>query len=322
MRESRPDDPVEDAVGDNPLRGIVLKVASVCVFMGMVTCIKIAADHVPPGEIVFFRSLFAIPVIIGWLWYAHHLHDWLKTDNLSGHIWRGLVGCAAMAFSFTALGLLPLPEVTAIGYAAPLLVTILAAMFLGETVRMYRLGAVLIGLAGVLIVLSPRLSVLSVAEASKLETVGAMCALIAAVFAALAQVFVRKLVQIEKTMAIVFYFSLTCTVLSLATIPFGWVMPTPTEAALLIGAGLLGGLGQILLTESYRHAETAVIAPFDYTSMLLALAVGYFAFAEVPTIPMLLGAGLVVGAGLLIIYRERQLGLERGRARRAMTPQG
>ena len=110
--------------------------------------------------------------------------------------------------------------------------------------------------------------------------------------------------------------------LSLATIPFGWVMPTPTEAALLIGAGLLGGLGQILLTESYRHAETAVIAPFDYTSMLLALAVGYFAFAEVPTIPMLLGAGLVVGAGLLIIYRERQLGLERGRARRAMTPQG
>ena len=322
MTNAPQDQPARAATGDNPLRGIALKVASVVVFMGMVTCIKITAIHVPPGEVVFFRSFFAIPVIVGWLWYTHHLHDWLKTDNLAGHIWRGIVGCAAMAFSFTALGLLPLPEVTAIGYAAPLMVTILAAMFLGETVRVYRLGAVLMGLAGVLIVLSPRLSVVSVADASKLETVGAMCALIAAVFAALAQVFVRKLVQIEKTMAIVFYFSVTCTVLSLVTIPFGWVMPTPTEAALLIGAGLLGGLGQILLTESYRHAETAVIAPFEYTSMLLALAIGYFAFAEIPTTPMLVGAALVVGAGLVIIFRERQLGLERGRARRAMTPQG
>ena len=314
--------PPPTAPATNPLRGIFLKVASVCVFMAMVTCIKLTAIHVPPGEIIFFRSFFALPVILGWLWYAHHLHDWLKTDNLAGHIWRGLVGCSAMALSFTALGLLPLPEVTAIGYAAPLLVTVLAAMFLGEVVRVYRLVAVLIGLAGVLIVLSPRLSVLTVEDTSKLETIGAMCALMAAVFAALAQVFVRKLVRTEKTMAIVFYFSLTGSVLALFTIPFGWVWPTPGEAALLVGAGLLGGLGQIMLTESYRHAEVAVIAPFEYTSMLLALGIGYFAFTEIPTIPMLIGAGLVVGAGLLIIYRERQLGLERGRARPAMTPQG
>ena len=273
--------------------------------MAMVTCIKVTTIDIPPGEVVFFRSLFAIPVIIVWLWTTHHLHDWLKTDNVLGHLWRGLIGCAGMALSFTALGLLPLPEATAIGYAAPLLVTILAAMFLGETVRFYRLAAVLLGLVGVVIVLAPRMSVLSVADASKLETVGAMAALMAAVFAALAQVFVRKLIQQERTMAIVFYFSVTCTLLSLITIPFGWVWPTPTQAALLIGAGLLGGLGQIMLTESYRHAETAVIAPFDYTSMLLALAIGYFAFAEVPTAAMLGGAALVVGAGLIIIFRER-----------------
>lgn len=306
----------------NPLRGIGLKVLSVCVFMAMVTCIKVAAPHVPTGEIVFFRSAFAIPVILVWLWYAHHLHDGLKTANPLGHLWRGLVGCGAMMMSFTALGLLPLPEVTAIGYAAPLLVTILAAMFLGETIRVYRIGAVMIGLAGVLIVLSPRLTVISAEAASKLETVGAMAALMAAVFAALAQVFVRKLVHVEKTMAIVFYFSLTCTVLSLISIPFGWVWPTRTEALLLVASGLLGGLGQILLTESYRHAETAVIAPFEYTSMLLAIGVGWVFFAEAPTTPILLGAALVVMAGLVIIYRERQLGIERGKARQSVTPQG
>ena len=306
----------------NPLRGIALKVLSVIVFMAMVTCIKITSEHVPAGEIVFFRSLFALPVIMVWLWYAHHLHDGLKTANPLGHLWRGLVGCGAMAFSFTALGLLPLPEVTAIGYAAPLLVTVLAAMFLGETIRVYRLAAIFLGLAGVLIVLAPRMSIESLDGASKLETIGAMAALISAVFAALAQVFVRKLVQVEKTAAIVFWFSVTCTVLSLITIPFGWVWPTPAETGLLIGAGLLGGLGQILLTESYRHAETAVIAPFEYASMLLALGVGWFVFSEVPTVPMLIGAMLVVTAGLVILFRERQLGLERGRARQAMTPRG
>jgi drug/metabolite transporter (DMT)-like permease len=144
----------------------------------------------------------------------------------------------------------------------------------------------------------------------------------AAVCGALAQVFVRRLIHVETTTCIVFYFSLTSTVLSLLTIPFGWVWPTPEEAALLIAAGLMGGFGQIALTESYRHADASVIAPFEYTSMLLALAAGYFLFAEVPTLGMLAGAALVVLAGLIIIWRERQLGIERGKARQATTPQG
>ena len=169
---------------------------------------------------------------------------------------------------------------------------------------------------------SPRLTGLSVESATKLETVGAMAVLMSTVFSALAACFVRKLVQTESTTAIVFYFSLTTTLLSLLSIPFGWVMPTAREAALLIAAGLLGGFAQILLTTSYRHAETAVIAPFDYTSMLLALAIGYTLFAEVPTGPMLAGAALVVSAGLFIIWREHRLGLVRGKARKVMTPQG
>ena len=99
-------------------------------------------------------------------------------------------------------------------------------------------------------------------------------------------------------------------------------MPTATEFALLISAGLLGGLGQIFLTTSYRYADTSVIAPFEYTSILLAVVIGYTVFDEVPTITVLAGVSLVVGAGLIIIYRERQLGLERDKQRRVMTPQG
>ncbi|MEO1000461.1 MAG: DMT family transporter [Pseudomonadota bacterium] len=307
----------------NPLRGILLKIASVALFMAMASFIKqAAAEGVPPGERIFFRSVFAIPVILIWLWWRHDLREGLKTKNPMGHLWRGLVGGTAMVLGFTALGLLPLPEVTAIGYAAPLLTVIFAAMFLGEQVRIFRLTAVLVGLCGVVIILSPRLSVLSFDDASKLETVGAFAMLTAAVFMALAQVFVRKLVQTEATPAIVFYFSLVTTGIGLLSLPFGWVWPGGWTLLMLIGAGVVGGLGQILLTESYRHAETSVIAPFEYASMLLAIGVGFFVFDEVPSHTVLAGASLIVAAGLYIIWREHRLGLERAAQRRVMTPQG
>jgi drug/metabolite transporter (DMT)-like permease len=305
----------------HPLRGIALKLASVLVFIVMAAMIKSTADHVPAGQAVFFRSFFAIPVIVAWLAWRRELGTGLKTANPMGHLWRGLVGTMAMGLGFAGLGYLPLPEVTAIGYAAPLLTVIFAAMFLGEDVRLFRISAVLLGLTGVLIVLAPRLS-LDPEATSMAEAFGAMLVLGSAVFAALAQVFVRKLVMSEATPAIVFYFSLTATALSLVTLPFGWVWPSAGEAAILVGCGLLGGVGQIFLTSSYREADASVIAPFDYASMLFALLIGYFVFSEVPTLPMLGGAALVILAGVLIIWRERKLGLERARQRKAMTPQG
>jgi len=305
----------------NPLRGIGLKIVSVMVFTMMAICIKASAPHVPPGEAVFFRSFFAIPVIVVWLLLAHNLRHGLDTLYPMGHVWRGLVGTSAMGLGFTALGLLPLPEATALGYAAPLLTVIFAAMFLGERVRAFRLTAVAFGLVGVVIVLLPRLTV-GLGEASAVQTVGAMAALLGAVFAALAQVFVRKLITTEGTATIVFYFSATASLLSLLTLPFGWVVPTMREGVLLVGAGLLGGIGQILLTESYRHAETGVIAPFEYVSMLLALILGYVIFEEIPTASMLVGAALIVAAGLFIIWRERKLGIQRAGARKVLTPQG
>ena len=177
----------------------VFKVLSVSVFVLMAVGIKATAHEVPPGQSVFFRSFFAIPVILVWLVWQGRLARGLRTANPMGHLWRGLVGTTAMGLGFVALGLLPLPEATALGYAAPLLTVIFGAMFLGEEVRLFRLSAVAAGLVGVMIVLSPRFQISGVAEASKLETVGAMAALLGAVFAALAQVFVRKLVTAEAT---------------------------------------------------------------------------------------------------------------------------
>lgn len=304
-----------------PLRGISLKIGSVLIFIVMASLIKATAQHVPPGQAVFFRSFFAIPVIIAWLILRREMATGFRVNQPMGHVWRGVVGTMAMGLGFAGLAYLPLPEVTAIGYAAPLLTVVFAAMFLGEEVRAFRIGAVVLGMVGVMIVIWPRLTVVPGA-AGEAETLGAILVLGGAVFAALAQVFVRKLVNTEKTPAIVFYFSLTATCLSLVTVPFGWVWPTAFETMLLVSAGLLGGLGQILLTSSYREADASVVAPFDYASMIFALLIGYFVFAEVPTWTMLGGAMLVILAGILIIWRERQLGLQRAQQRKAMTPQG
>jgi drug/metabolite transporter (DMT)-like permease len=307
----------------NPVRGITLKILSVLIFVTMIGMIKATSQHIPPGEAVFFRSVFAIPVLIIWLMLRGDFPAKLKAKDPMGHVWRGLMGTCAMACGFLAIGLLPLPEVVAIGYAAPLLVTMLAAMFLGEKIRLVRFSALLLGLFGVLLVLSPRLTILDAEVTSRLQTIGALAALMGAMFSALAQVFARKLVATETTGSIVFYFSIMSTVLSLLTLPFGWAVPDTREATLLVTAGLLGGVGQILLTESYRYAEVAVIAPFEYCSILIALLVGYFIFDELPTGIMMAGVALIITAGIIIIERERRLGIRRtGKARSVVPNQG
>ncbi|AWX93386.1 MULTISPECIES: DMT family transporter [Paracoccus] len=307
----------------SPLRGILLKSLSVVVFTVMSSLVKATAGGalpIPPGQQMFFRSFFAIPVILVWLAMRGELGVGLRTHRPMGHFYRGLVGSAAMCMSFWALALLPLPEVTAIGYAAPLLTVILAAMFLGEPVRLFRLSMVALGLLGVVIVLSPRLG--AGVTGDPRHSLGAVVTLTGAACTAMAMIFVRKLAQEERTSAIVFWFSVTSTLLGLLTLPFGWVMPDAGTLAMLVAIGLLGGVAQILLTSAYRYADASLIAPFDYVSMVLALLIGWFVFAEAPTGAMLAGAALVILAGILIIWRERQLGLERNRQRKAMTPQG
>lgn len=303
----------------SPMRGIALKLASIFLFTIMAALIKAASSEVPPGEAVFFRSALAMPVIVAWLAMRGDLRTGFKAKRPLMHAWRGLVGVTAMGCNFAALGLLPLPEVTVLGYAAPMLTVILAAIMLGERLRVFRTSAVLVGLAGVVVVMWPRLTFSDMSDAALW---GVVLIMVSAVMRALAQIQIRRMVSAEETSAIVFYFSLTATLFSLLTLPFGWVMPDTDVLAMLVAAGLLGGVAQIFLTSSYKYAGAAVLAPFEYASILFAILFGYMFFGEVPTWNVLVGAGIVIAAGVGIILRERQLGLKRGQARRGMTPQG
>ena len=121
---------------------------------------------------------------------------------------------------------------------------------------------------------------------------------------------VRKLTETERTGAIVLYFSATGALFSLATLPFGWVMPSTEDAILLVSIGLVGGIGQILLTQSYRLADASTIAPFDYTSIIWAMLLGWIVFGEAPEMPVYIGSAILVVAGLFVIYREHRLGLD------------
>jgi len=302
-----------------PGLGVLLKVMAIFLFTCMSAIVKRTAElDVPSGEAVFFRSFFAIPVILVWLAQMGQLRVGLIAVNPMGHVWRGLFGSIAMGLTFTGLGMLPLPEVTAIGFATPIFTVILAAILLGEKIRLIRVSAVAVGLVGVLIILWPRFGGNEVMETT--ATIGAVLILIATMMRSLVQIHLRQLVQTEHTAAIVFYFSATASLLALLTLPFGWVVPTGETLMLLVSAGIVGGVAQILVTSSYRFGSASMLAPYDYTSMLFAIGLGYFLFDELPTTMMLAGSALVISAGALVIWRERQLGLERGKARSVTDP--
>ncbi|NIY79450.1 DMT family transporter [Celeribacter sp. HF31] len=301
----------------DPFRGIALKLASVTCFVVMAALIKAASGEVPPGEAVFFRSLFALPVIFMWLVRRGEFLAGLRVKSPMGHVWRGMIGASAMFLNFYALGLLPLPEATVIGYASPLLLVVFAAMFAGEDVRLFRFSAVFAGLIGVVIVMMPRITVFNGAPDPR-EQLGAMVALGGACLAAIVQLHVRNMVKSETTTSIVFWFSISCTVAALMTLPFSqWVLPNMLACIFLILAGLIGGLAQVFLTSCYRYADASMLAPFDYASMLFALIIGYVFFDEVPTTAMLVGALIVIAAGVAIILRERALGLSAARRKKA-----
>ena len=201
------------------LYAIGLKLASVALFVVMQALVKYTAERVPPGEAVFFRSFFALPVILAWIAFRGQLALGLLPKAPLGHFWRGLMGTLSMGLGFAALAYLPLPEVTAIGFAAPLLVVVFAAMYLDERVPQLNWLAVLLGLGGVLIVLYPRFTVFDRTTSGHAELLGVSLVLGCAVFAALAQTVVRKLLATDRTPIIVLWFSVTATSLSLLTLP-------------------------------------------------------------------------------------------------------
>lgn len=315
---------VVDRTEHKPLLGIGLKVASTLVFSIMVVALKIAAERVPIGQVVFARNFFGmVPVLVILLW-RRELVSAMHTRQPLGHIGRATVGMLAMACSFTALKYLPLPDATAIGFASPLFTVVLAFLFLGETVRVYRWSAVAVGFAGIMVILSPHMGGLQITEATWF---GALAAAVGALFSGMAMIFVRKLCETERTSTIVLWFSASASLMALLTIPAGWfdpayawVLPDWETAGLLIFVGLAGGVGQIVMTESYRYADASTIAPFDYANMIWAVILGWMFFAEVPVWQVIVGALIVTAAGLFVMFRERQLGRDDTRARKAGGP--
>lgn len=303
----------------NPLKGILFKIGAVAVFVAMSSCIK-AVGAIPAGQIVFFRSFFAIvPIIIILAWQRELRGAW-RTKYPRGHVVRGLVGVASMAFTFMALTRLPLPDAITLNYAQPLLVVVFSALLLGEVIRFYRWSAVVVGLVGVVIISWPKLTLLTGEGMASDQVFGVVAAILGAACSAVAMLLIRKLVQTERTSTIVLWFSLSASAIALLSIPFGWDPLTWGQAGLLICAGIFGGTAQILMTESYRHAEASTVAPFEYTSMILGIGVGYFVFGDLPTIYTVVGGLIVVGAGIFIIWREHKLGLENSKARN-VSPQ-
>ena len=302
--------------------GIAFKVGSVMAYTVMGAFIK-AAGTLPAGQIVFYRSFFALIPILVYLAVTGTLRSAMQTQNPWGHAGRALAGVFAMGFYFYGITRIPLPEATALNYALPLFLVILSALVLREQVRLMRWSAVLVGLVGVWIVFAPRFTIfsegLSVALADQAAT-GALAMLIGAFLAAFAMIFVRTLTKTESSQTIVLYFSLASVLVSLMSLPFGWDALDMRQIMLLVTVGVLGGVGQILMTQGYRYAQASVLAPFEYSSLIVAIAIGYVFFGEIVTVSTLVGGVLVILAGLFIIWRERKLGLKRAAARRVSTP--
>jgi drug/metabolite transporter (DMT)-like permease len=299
----------------NTGKGIALKLISAVLFAVMSALIRYLGARYPIGEVVFYRSAFAIvPVVVVYAWRGE-LAATVRTERPLGQASRGALSIVGMFCNFGALARLPLIEANAISFTSPLISVALAALVLKERVRIYRWSAVTIGFLGVLVVLAPHLSgeELTFAMASATSLAGVIYAIAGSITNAGTMIQTRHLTKSETTSSIVFYFSLICALAGLATWPFGWLAPTGAEFAVLAAIGFLGGTGHILLTESYRYAAASVIAPFDYTSMVWALALGYAMFGETPTPMIIVGSAIIAAAGLFVIWRERQLALARRR---------
>jgi drug/metabolite transporter (DMT)-like permease len=299
---------------NHPLKAIGLKLVSALLFAAMSALVRQLGDVAPVGQMVFFRSAFAIlPVVLVYA-IRGELSSAVRTGRPLGQLGRGLLSVCGMFTNFSSLTRLPLADATAISFASPLVTVALAAIILKERVRVYRWSAVAVGFAGVIVMLIPHLDFGRYAGiAGATAGAGALFAIISAICNAGTVIQTRRLTQSETTSSIVFYFSLVCAIAGALTLPFAWHSPTARELAALIALGILGGFAHILLTESYRYAAASVVAPFDYSSMLWALLLGYWLFGELPESLVYLGAAIVAGAGLFVIWRERRLGLKRAR---------
>lgn len=301
----------------NILLGIALQLGATFLFTLMGALIRFVGERIPIGEQIFARSFLALLPLLLMLAWRRELASAFQMKSPVRHLTRAFTGIAAMVLLFMGLAYLPLADATAISFITPLFNVALAAVFLREVVRFYRWGAVAVGFAGVMIMLSPHLGDTAMTSTA---AIGSLLTLFGAFFTSAAMTQVRSMTNTETTASLVFSFQLIAAIFGLMMFPWTWVWPSTTDALALLGIGIFGGTAQILLTDSYRHAPASVVAPFSYTAMIWAVLLGYFMFGELPEAIVIVGAIIVVGAGLFVIFRERALGIDRQKEKEAVTP--
>jgi drug/metabolite transporter (DMT)-like permease len=293
------------------LTAAVMKLSTAFLFAAMAVQVRYLGDRFPVGQVIFFRAVFAfVPILIFYSVLGELSRCW-QTQRFSGHVTRGTLSIASSFCYFAALQRLPIVDVTAISFVTPLIVVALAALILKEVVHIYRWSAVIVGFCGVIVMLIPYMDPSKHVAMSNAIAVGLALAISNAVFSAFSVIQVRRLTQTESTSSIVFYFSLFIALGGLVTLPFGWTTPNWIELGCLVGAGVCGGVAHIISTSSHHYAPASFLVSFDYSSMIWAFLLGYLFFDEIPAALVAVGAAIVAGAGLFVVWRERQLGLKR-----------
>ena len=264
-------------------------------FSMMVACVKLLGAGYSPLQVLLMRYVFGLGLALPLLW-REGSRLW-RTDRPAGHVIRAIYGLLSTIAIFYAVTRMPIATVTAISFAMPLFLTVLSVPLLGESVGWRRATAAAVGFGGVLIIVQPGAGLNWIA----------LVALAGAFFYAMAVVAIRQLSRREPASRIFFLYALANIVVAGAAMPFVWVSPSLQDWLIFAAVGGLGAVAQYAFLTGYRHAPATVLAPFDYTQILFALAVGYIAWGEVPAEASFFGGAIIVASGAYIWWRERQL---------------
>lgn len=282
---------------DNPVRGALLVTSAALMFASMGGLVRYVSSDMPNEQVVFFRNLFGLLVLLPVLWHRGERVT-LTTRYPVLHLVRSLFGLAAMYCFFYALSVLPLADAVLLNFTAPLFIPFVAMLWLGERVSRRIWAAILIGFSGVLLILRP---------GGDLQTLAALIGLASGAFAAVAMVSLRKLSATEPALRVVLYYGIICTLVSAVPLVWAWQPMTPEALAVLAGAGSFATLGQYLLSRGYGCAPAAQIGPFTYTSVVFAAAYGWLFWQELPGWTTAAGTLLIALAGVLAMRRQSEL---------------
>ena len=269
---------------------------SVCAFSLMDVLVK-WSDAYPVGQVLFFRGFCGIIPIL-FLIPKDRFFDFYKTTRPLLHFKRCLSGLIALVAIFIALRNLPLATVVSITFAAPIFTTIFSIFLLKEKVGLYRWLAVLVGFVGIIVITEPGFSSLN------FYYIYPIIFCLGLSYVAIA---IRKLSTTEPVWLISFFFSFSIAILGLLSLFQGWVMPNFLDLFLLSMVGILGGLANLWLSQSYKYSEVSLVTPLKYLALVFAIIFGYFIWSEVPTLKTLMGALLVILSSFIIFRREMTL---------------